>query len=319
MTEPRLIILPRYGFEDGLWKIFDMIPAADAAETFILDMQRVRFYTPGAVTGLIAQAYERHTKGRYVGLENHDKNEAFQYLQRIDFFKTLGIDCDENFKRHDPDGRFVPVQRVTLSTDVTGLSTELAECVCGKGDAAGDAFLLVQYALGEMIANCKQHSKGSGYASAQYFPAKELARIAVADSGRGLLASFRDTGSPHYHADLSHAEAIGVALRPNVSSVLHLPPPAYGAHHNRGVGLSMLSAYVAQTHGYMTIITGDGWCYQNGSRPPVFGTLQNGFFQGTLVAAAFNRGQIGDYAAMRRAAQEAVGLHRSTGRGISFT
>jgi hypothetical protein len=212
----------------------------------------------------------------------------------------------------------VPIQQVTLSTDVPRLSTELAECICGK-HGSEDGMYLVQYALGEIIANCKQHSKGSGYASAQYSPAKELTRIAVADYGRGLLASFRDTESPHYRAEMSHADAIEMALRPNVSSVLHLPPPAYGKHHNRGVGLSMLSAYVAQTCGYMTIISGDGWYYQSGASPGTFGRLNHGFYQGTLVAAAFSRGQIADYTVMRRAAQASLGLQKPPERGLVFT
>jgi hypothetical protein len=312
------LTLPRVAYEQQLVALFGRIPAPGALDEMIVDMQRVEFYIPGAITGLMAQAMAHHSAGCRVMLTNFESSKAFGYLQRIDFFKRLGIETQGVFHRHNADGRFVPVHQISFSTETT-ICTDLTRCVSGTADPTGDAFRLVEYALGEVVSNCKQHSGAVGFASAQYFPRTELARIAVGDSGKGIRDSFRVNGSPHYREGMDDREGIVLALGSEISSVTHLRSP-YHSISNRGLGLSIIRELVAQTFGYLVIISGSGWYLQDGAREGQSGLLaEGGFYQGTLVAAGFPRGQIADYTAMHNEALRCLGLQVEVPSSIRFS
>ncbi len=313
------LALPRAVYEHQLIPLFRRLPRAGSLDELVFDMRYVEFYIPGAIVGLMAQAMAHHATGCHVSLVNHEASKAFSYLQRIDFFNRLGIDTTERFHRREADGRFVPVHPISPGTETTKICTELTRCVSGPMDPTEDAFRLIEYALGEVVSNCKQHSGGVGFASAQYFPRTEIARIAVGDSGKGIRESFQANDSPHYTRELDDRGAIELALRAEVSSATHRRSP-YHAISNRGLGLSVLRELVAQTLGYLVIISGDGWYFQDGARAGASGVLAvGGHYLGTLVAVAFQRGQIADYTGMHNQALRALGLQVEIPSSIRFS
>lgn len=128
--------------------------------------------------------------------ENHQQNSAFRYLQRIDFFKTVGLNPPENFKRNSDSPDFIPIREISSEIkDVSPIATRMAKCVAPSSSKGSGVFQLVEYAAGEAMLNCKQHSNGRGFVAAQYAAKRDLARTAVGDSGIGVLASFRDKAS----------------------------------------------------------------------------------------------------------------------------
>jgi len=72
----------------------------------------VKHYIPVAITLIVASIRNWKAQGKEVVLVNHQNNEAFRYLQRIDFFTALGLNYQEDFKRHAPLGDFVTITRV---------------------------------------------------------------------------------------------------------------------------------------------------------------------------------------------------------------
>ncbi|HEY5792442.1 MAG TPA: hypothetical protein VIS74_04035, partial [Chthoniobacterales bacterium] len=241
------------------------------------------------------------------------------YFQRIDFFEKLGVSTSEFFHRHPPTNRFVPIQKITFNSDSGTIATSLSNCIAGQASSQDESYFLVQYATGEIISNCKQHSGGQGFASAQYFKKHDLARFGVGDSGKGIRESFRVNQSPHYQEEMTDETAILLALKPEVSSVTHLRN-VYEGRSNRGLGLSVLRELVKHTHGYLSVISGNGWYFQDGNLPGKSGTMRNGCsYHGTLVSAAFDRGQVANYNDLHNEALRALGLQISIPDVLRFT
>lgn len=305
----RIIRLPPYVFEKELPSYIDTLLAADNAQDIVLDFERIKYFIPGAIVVTLAQVRRWLEEERKVLFRNHRTNPRCGYLQRIDFFKHVGFELPEPGTRRDATGRFVPIEEIS---DIAGkpeeIASKLAECVAPGGYLLNEPYQLVQYAAGEIVTNCKQHAKGSGFVSAQYAEKKDCARIAIADCGRGIRRSFEENKSPHYREGMTDADAIDIALRPLVSSTTHIPHQ-YGASPNKGVGLSMVRELMKESFGHMQIISGRNWWWQDGKQSPTTGIFSGGkTFHGTVCAVTFQRDQIDNYGEMLKTAKTALGL-----------
>lgn len=307
------IRLPSYAFEENFGRLVSGLSGGDdeAIDSIVLDFVQIKYYIPAGVTMVISVVADWLGKGKQIRFANHHHNAAFRYLQRIDFFRHAGLILDEDFERHPSGSAFVPIEEIQpgggRSSDKS--ASALAGCLVERADACDPVFQLTQYSVGEIISNCKQHSGSRGFASAQYARKYDLARIAITDRGIGILESFRQNASPYYQDDMSDEDILKVALQPKASSKTHLPDPPYGHVPNLGIGLSMISALVAETDGRLLIISGDAWLEQRGDSPPGSGRLPGGSrFPGTSVSVAFRRSDIVDYQDIQTKAWEAVEL-----------
>ncbi len=306
MSQPRRVKLSRWVAEKELPELLARLTAADDAQEIELDLANVKWWMPGAVVAVISRAHRWIKEGRRVTLVNHRECEAFGYLQRVDFFKQLGVDLDERFLRHPEAGRFLPVQRVSFGgSGLDRIASEMARCVVPGADWEDDTYQLVQYVLGEVLANAVQHSGGVAWVSAQYTAKNDIVRVAVADDGGGILGSF--AGTPLNVPGMSAKEAISLAIQPRVSSGRYRTV-LYGRPHNRGIGLSMVDELVRQSLGHLMISSADGWLLRDGNSEPKFRTSEDAVHPGTLICASFMRGQILHYREMHEEALKSLGL-----------
>lgn len=306
-----VVRLPAFVFEKQLPAFVAHLLDAKAGnpERIVLDFERIKFYIPAAIVTTLALVKHWVGTGQKVTFRNHSSNPVCGYLQRIDFFKQVGLELPETGQRQDSKGRFVPIEEISAAAGHPDtIASKLAEVVAPGGFMLNEAFPLMQYAAGEIVTNCKQHAKGIGFTSGQFVESTDWARIAIADCGRGILKSFEENESPHYKLGMSHMEAITAALQPRVSSTTHLPH-AYGSSPNKGVGLSMVTEMTSASFGHMIVISGDSWAHKDGRRDTAFGKLNTGLvYPGTIVAASFLRGQIGNYAEILTSAKAKLGL-----------
>lgn len=271
-----------------------------------LDLAAVRWWMPGAVVAVISRVHRWHREGKRIHLRNHTNCEAFRYLQRVDFFRQLGLDLPEDFHRRDAKGRFLPVQQVRFgSGGLNRVASELAQCVVPDAGWEDDTYQLVQYVAGEVLGNAIQHSGGVAWVSAQHTEKNDLVRVAVADDGGGILGSF--LGTPLHEDGMTDQQAIVKALKPGVSSGRYRTA-LYGRPHNRGIGLSVVDDLVGQSLGRLQIVSGTGWQERDGRKLPTSLTMHEARHPGTLVCASFMRGQISQYQAMHREALATLGL-----------
>lgn len=303
------ISLPSHVFEGQMAKLLDLLGRGNMADSVILDFAWVKYYIPGAIVAIIARIKKWILSGTRVELVNHEKSDAFRYLQRLDVFKNLGLDLPEDFTRHGSSD-FVPVIEISHETvDVSPIATRLAQCIT-PGDNAREVSQLLSFASSEAMLNCKQHSCASGYVTGQYAARRDFARIAIADFGRGILASFRDNDSPHYYDGMTDLDALKRAIEPEVSSTTHfLPGPYSQGSPNRGIGLSMMRALMGQACGWMFLASGQAWFLQDGNKSPAWGLFSEGqSYPGMICSVAFQRGQVDDYQRMLCDARISLGL-----------
>jgi hypothetical protein len=287
-----------------------------------LDFDGVMFLTPGAIAALVTKVHRWLNDGKKVVFTNHPRCSAFQYLQRINVFKECGIPAPESFRRRDPSGRFVELAKIGGDgPSIESLSTEAACCIApdlasAEVDVSGP-FDCVQYSISEMISNVRQHSGRYGFITAQYLPHNDFTRLAIADCGRGILESFRETASPHWYDQMDDVAAIRTALRPRVSSRSHMSGGWGDSANpvNAGVGLTLLRELASIVGGDFLVLSGNGAAtlqtcgqFADSSR----------FYQGVVCEMGFPRAKVTNFFTLLSEAKQRVGLLTDGQYGARF-
>jgi len=302
-------ILPKYIFENNVHVILGHLSDAEEHDEIVFDFQRVTYYIPVAITSIIATIKRWLLMQKKVTFINHTSNGAFQYLQRIDFFQILGLNYTEDFNRHAPLGSFVTIKEIGPDSrrKVNEIAEELVGAIIPQSKYA-DPYRLLQYALGEIILNCVQHSQGTGFIAAQYSEKYDLIRIGITDNGIGIRESFKVSNSPHFLESLDDRGHLDLALRPETSSKNHTAP-LYGEPENAGVGLSIVQATSSATMGHFIVASGSAVYWKDGTHNGIhLPTSANHYFQGTVTAVAFKRKEVYEYAQLLKDAKISIGL-----------
>lgn len=307
------ITLPAHAYEPELPDLLDRLGAGDEANEISVDFLPVTFWTPGALVLLLAKTHYWLGQKKKVVFSNCKTSPAFRYLQRINFFSQCGIELPEDFRRHDAGRRFVELRRVggEGSASVEELSTDVAYCLFPDADVEdpeqSGLFDLLQYSVSELANNTKQHARAPGFATAQYMARTDLIRVAIANSGIGVLRTFSESGSPLWKPELTDAGAIALALQPKVSSKSHLTT-AWGESINAGVGLTLLKEFCLLTGGHFFIASGNGVCFQLAGDESLKQKSLQSSFQGTVCALSFTRATIRNFPELLHKAKLSVGL-----------
>ena len=307
------LLLPSQINANGLLPFLALLgkPLAEGEE-IVLDFSELRRVTPAGLVALAATVVRWRREHHAVTFQGLKVCAILGYLQRMDLFKTCGIELKESFQRHEAKGRFVPVRFIDHQIDSMG--TDLAGCVAPGGEDYGHPlshlYDLSWYVLTETANNVRQHSHGLGYVSAQVNRTEGFVRLALADNGCGILKSFQDVGFK-WSKRMSDAEAIYKALEPTVSSK--------GSPTNEGVGLTLVAGLVRQTKGWLMIVSGQGILQiTNDPRPKTMNLPENARYQGTLVVMTFRQQNVLDYATLLHAAKIEAGLLPKAGEDIRF-
>ena len=310
--------LPSTVYDDSLGALISQLISAEQGVTGVLvvDFQDVQFYVPAALTTLLATVSRWSRTGRMVSFVNVETCPALGYLQRMDFFSHCGVPLTEGFRRHDVSGRFLPLCRIDGSTSgsVDKLCEQLARCVFpdlaeSEDLEATGPFDMLQYAASELINNVIQHARGPGYVAAQVYPKSGLVRLAVVDAGIGVRQSFAENLPPFWDPKMTDLDAVRTALRPKVSSKMHLPT-GWGGPVNAGVGLSMLKEVAKHADGLFTLISGNGFYQHNHlerrTLPSELNLAQP--YPGTICALQLSKQKLGNLQKILQDAKKGIGL-----------
>lgn len=262
---------------------------ARAEEGRVIDLSRLSFYTPAAIAATLCCA--ERMKMRF-----DEQSKCFKYFQRMDFFKHARPEMrfDEAFVRRES-ANFLPILKIEgkgekeeaeiarkIANTIHGANTS-EEC-CHNFDET------LRYAVCEVVRNVQQHSDSHGYILSQYYPKEDIVRIGIADSGIGILESFRRNGSPFYTEGVDdHLSMLKKAMERWGSSKTHLRTGAYQqGTANQGVGLTMLWSICKKNNGCFFLASGNAYAYCDGEKPPVFCRL-DGEIVGTVCSVALSR------------------------------
>src|SRR5437763_163727 len=108
-----IVTLPGFIFEKNLPTLLNRLGAANGEQKVIFDFEKVRYFIPGAIVTICAKIKGWHREGKDLYFRNHKKNAAFKYLQRINFFTTVGLDLPEEFVRKPGSPDFIPLRELT--------------------------------------------------------------------------------------------------------------------------------------------------------------------------------------------------------------
>jgi hypothetical protein len=208
------------------------------------------FLRPTGVALLAAGIAERQRAGRKTSLvAEPGAEDAFRYLQRIDFFSALGVSTAETFARREPAGRFVPLRRITDERIARELAESSASCLQSQIEGLSSSPLrMARFVFEELGVNVVQHSEApeTGFGVLQSFSTG--IEIAFADRGIGFLSSLQK--NPEFAGRLEdEAEALQLALGKGVTGTS-------APRRNMGLGLGLLQDFADRLGGELWIASG---------------------------------------------------------------
>ena len=247
----------------------------DAEGDVSIDAAALRFADPFGLALLGATFQQLSAWGQKV-IVSHLRADVGAYLQRMDVFPGVELrDCAPvGRRRHDRRDALVELTCITDRGAVGDAAQRLTSALIGAipdlclADAADEMSGLTRadrvgipigYVLSELLENSLTHARRAGYGAAQvwvagqYYPTKNLFRLAVADNGCGFLATLRE------HPELrhqTHRDAILTAMKPRVSCNRDLG--VREDTENQGVGLTMVVRIAQASGGKSLIVSGNG-------------------------------------------------------------
>jgi hypothetical protein len=274
----------------------------DAEDDIVeLDVRKTAFIDPFGLTLLGESLLQLADYGQRVHVIGLDR-QIGAYLHRMDVFRHVELveSRPPPGQRRDRRDALSELKRIGGQDEAERVARDLADALVGAGTGRPATTLdamcapehehqksLIQYVLSELLNNALTHSQLHGFkgkarvwTAAQYYPVSDKVRLAVADTGCGLLTTLK--GHPQL-ASNTHFAAISAALQPRVSCNRSL-----GLRQdtvNEGVGLTTVHRLVDCGAGDMLVLTGNAY-----QRRRSGGFLPSGAeWQGVAIAVEIRR------------------------------
>ena len=147
------------------------------------------FIQTASIAFLAAWGLHIQAQGKVIQFDGPKKE--LNYLSRIDLFQLLGFEYEDNFERHEEEGRFLPIKTISDFEDVLEATDSLCELVLQQMDNAHDFLPAFEWTVNEIIDNIRNHSftKTPGVVCAQYYPKRGRIDIGICDMGQGIKES----------------------------------------------------------------------------------------------------------------------------------
>lgn len=299
------------------------VPDLNKGDIFV-SMSEMEFYEPSAVCALLAQLTRwKLVDGRAVTvLPCTRRNAVVGYIRHMGFFQKLGI-TDGGATAKGATANYVPIEEVKGDTKVDAVALKMVKAAMSGRSANDDVRQLLCYALGELLKNVQQHSRGTGYVMAQYYETG-LFQIGIADNGIGIKESYISSLSPKVKGreGWTDAQWVDEAIRCQSSSKVHLVGSMGEGPINRGVGLTMCRLFAKECLGHFELMSRSG-CLSHEFKymdkpiePAAFEIAPP--YHGVLCSLAFNPSAMGQISFMdlRRQALTELGM---LGKGPPLT
>jgi len=299
------------------------VPDLNKGDIFV-SMSEMEFYEPSAVCALLAQLTRwKLVDGRAVTvLPCTRRNAVVGYIRHMGFFQKLGI-TDGGATAKGATANYVPIEEVKGDTKVDAVALKMVKAAMSGRSANDDVRQLLCYALGELLKNVQQHSRGTGYVMAQYYETG-LFQIGIADNGIGIKESYITSLSPKVKGreTWNDAQWVEEAIRCQSSSKVHLSSSQGEGPVNRGIGLTMCRLFAKECLGHFELTSHSGrltheFKYMDKPIEPPAHEISPPYI-GVLCSIAFNPSAMGQISFMdlRRQALTELGM---LGKGPPLT
>lgn len=170
------------------------------------------------------------------------------YLTRMGLYNYLKIPSPDTILEHEPSGRFIPLNRIKKSEELTGFLNDMVPLLHLPPDLAQS----IRYIVSELVRNVLEHAytKEGALVCAQYYNKSNSIRIGIVDMGIGIKESIN-----HSHKADSDIEAIKLALYPGITGTTKKEG---GTDYNAGAGLFFIKSIASINGGLFMIYSGRG-------------------------------------------------------------
>lgn len=168
------------------------------------------------------------------------------YLERMGLFPFLGIHAEAPVTEHESAGKFIPLQCIKDSKDLTHFITEMIPLLHLDKKHAEP----IRYVVSEIVRNVLEHARTreGAFICAQYYKKSNRISIGIADAGVGVLSSINQSYSAK--TDL---EALQLALSPGITGTTKREG---GTEQNAGAGLFFTKSIATVNRNYFVIYSG---------------------------------------------------------------
>lgn len=213
------------------------------------------------------------------------ESEGIIYAGNMGFFEFLDDESKQFFHSARQTENNLPITKIYREqvdqmgkTNYGEAATQISHDLANKliHDDSSESKIAIEYCLREIIRNAFEHGNANEvWVCGQYWPSRNEAEIAIADSGIGILASL--SSNPRFSLK-NDAEANNLALQPGASRMLGRRQDSNDIWQNSGYGLYLASALCAKS-GYFCLCSGRNMTLVNTIRQVNYDSL----FQGTAV------------------------------------
>lgn len=180
----------------------------------------------------------------HINIEAKSRN----YLIRMGLFKILGL-TSEAVKERAPEGRFIPLQKVSTSDELDHFITEMIPILHKDPEQSST----IGYIVSELVRNVLEHAGATHGAivCAQRYPKSNSIRIGIVDTGVGIKATIG-----RFHSAPTDLAAIRLALWPGITGTTSKPG---GTAQNAGAGLFFIRAIAHVNRDFFVIYSGNAF------------------------------------------------------------
>ncbi|MDP1809208.1 MAG: ATP-binding protein [Actinomycetota bacterium] len=173
--------------------------------------------------------------------------KSAHYLERMGLFKFLGIESGIKIKEHESAGRFIPINQIKNSDELSQFIKEMIPLLHLQPKQVEP----IRYVVSELVRNVIEHatSPTGAIVSAQYYKKSNRIGIGIADTGVGIKKTINQS-----HAAESHMQAIRLALTPGITGTTKREG---GTEFNAGAGLFFIKAIAKVNHDFFMLYSGD--------------------------------------------------------------
>jgi anti-sigma regulatory factor (Ser/Thr protein kinase) len=172
---------------------------------------------------------------------------SLPYLIRMGLFDHLHLDYGREIQPHEEAGRFIGIQRITTSTELSDFIVNMIPLL----HAPPEQVEPIRYVISEIVRNVLEHSgaPGGAFLAAQYFKKTGTLSLGVADDGVGVYRTMS-----RFHRVTNDWEALCLALRPGISGT---SAKIGGTAYNAGAGLFFTKSIAYASRNFFIIYSGN--------------------------------------------------------------
>ncbi|KXB48707.1 hypothetical protein HMPREF3188_00093 [Tissierellia bacterium KA00581] len=219
-----------------------------------------------------------------IDINIEDDCKYTDYISRMDFFKIIDFQYNEEFCRQNEEGKFLPIKMLEgYDSGLINNLTLIFKKVL-KLERDNDTLFMLDYSLNEIIENIDRHSFTSTDSTvvSQNYRRKNKLEVTIIDNGIGIPKALRKTLE---YSAWSDEECLLKSTKKEIKT-------KGIENEGQGNGLYILKKFINSVDGELNIYSGNSVYEYDGNKNKEKTYKINGFWEGTIINFIINTNKI---------------------------